>query len=304
MTSRRASTKKKRSSAAGKPRARQISNWLDFIRPHLDRYVTLPRGEQKDYVERLSEEMRQLEIDNGGRREAPGPSVNTLRRYMAAAQFLESHGIVTFPAGRPRMPAAAVEAIARISKRDPAYAQTLLADLAVGQQTIRGLRSQLEDMPEQGLSPDPNIRKFSYEELRQALSKFASGLFGKPVAPEEFQLAEFEFGPDVVPVATFDPLAHPFATGKFGDDRRVAIFDESTVRWKVSPDRAKREFKRNIAVATTMFDIVAVCCATLQSDVDDMRARMYGDCRKRVLVLTGALASEVGGHLEPIKHLK
>src|ERR1039458_7918404 len=86
----------------------------------------------------------------------------------------------------------------------------------------------------QGLSPDPNIRKFSYEELRQALSEFASGLFGKPVAPAKFHLADFELGPDVVP---------------------VAIFDESTVRWKVSPDRAKREFKRNIAVATTLFDI-------------------------------------------------
>lgn len=304
MTSRRASAKQKRPKRIGKPRTRQLSNWLEFIRPHLDHYVTLPRGEQKNYVERLSEEMRQLRIDQGGRPEAPGPSVNTLRRYMAAAQFLQSHGIVNFPAGRPRMPAAAVEAIASISKRDPAYAQTLLADLMAGRQTIRGLRTQLENLPEQGFPPDPNIRRFSYEELQQALSEFASRVFGKPVAPEEFQLAEFSLGPDVVPVATFDPLAHPFATGKFGDGRRVAIFDESTVLWKVSPDRAKREFKRNIAVATTMFDIVAVCCATLQSDVDDMRARMYGDCRKRVLVLTGALSSEVGVHLEPIMYLK
>jgi hypothetical protein len=304
MTSRRASKKKKRSRAAGKPRTRQISNWLDFIRPHLDRYVTLPRGDQKKFVEGLSEEIRELRVDNGDRSEAPGPSVNTLRRYMAAAQFLESHGIVKFPPDRPRMPAAAVEAIARISKRDPAYAQSLLADLLAGRQTVRRLRTELEDMPEQGLSPDPNIRKFSYDELRQALSEFVGGLFGKPVAPAEFLLADFEFGPDVVPVATFDPLAHPFATGKFGDDRRVAIFDESTVRWKVSPDRAKREFKRNIAVATTLFDIVAVCCATLQSDVDDMRARMLDHCRKRVLVLTGALSSDVGDHLEPIMHLK
>ncbi|HEY5378177.1 MAG TPA: hypothetical protein VIJ78_01405 [Pseudolabrys sp.] len=304
MTPRRTSTKKKRSKPAGKSRARQISNWLAFIHPHLGRYVTLPSGDQKKYFERLSEEMRQLEIDEGGRRDAPGPSVNTLRRYMAAAQFLESHGIVKFPAGRPRMPAAAVEAIVRISKRDPAYAQTLLADLMAGRQTIRRLRTELEGMPEQGLAPDPNIRKFSYEELRQALSKFASGLFGKPVAPTEFQLTEFEFEPDVVPVATFDPLAQPFATGEFGDGRRVAIFDESTVRWKVSPDRARREFKRNIAVATTLFDIVAVCYTTLQSDVDDMRARMLDHCRKRVLVLTGVLASEVGEHLEPMTHFK
>jgi len=238
--------------------------------------------------------MRQLEIDQGGRAEVAGPSVNTLRRHMAAAQFLESHGIVAFPAGRPRVPAAAVEAVARISKRDPAYAQTLLADLIAGRQTVRGLRTQLENMPEQGLSPDPNIRKFTYEELQQALSKFASRVFGKPIAPEEFQLADFELGPEVVPVAMFDPLAHPYATGNFGDGRRIVVFDESTVRWNVSPDRAKREFKRNIAVATTMFDIVAVCCVTLQSDVDDMRARMYDECRKRLLVLSGVLSSEVG----------
>jgi hypothetical protein len=56
----------------------------------------------------------------------------------------------------------------------------------------------------------------------------------------EFQLADFELGPDDVPVATFNLLAQPFAIGKFGDDRRVAIFDESTVRWKVSPDLATR----------------------------------------------------------------
>jgi hypothetical protein len=48
MTSRRASPKKKRSKRPGKPRTRQISNWLDFIRPRLDLYVTLPRGDQKN----------------------------------------------------------------------------------------------------------------------------------------------------------------------------------------------------------------------------------------------------------------
>jgi hypothetical protein len=300
----RAPTKKSNPRSAGKPRAPQISNWLDFIRPHLERYVRLPRGEQKDYVERVSKELREFRIDHGGSPDAPGPSVNTLRRHMAAAQFLESHGIVAFPVGRPRVPAAAVEAVARIAKRDPAYAQTLLADLIAGRQTVRGLLTQLENMPEQGLSPDPNIRKFTYEELQQALSKFASRVFGKPIAPEQFQLADFELGPDVVPVAMFDPLAHPFATGNFGDGRRCVVFDESTVRWNVSPDRAKREFKRNIAVATTLFDIVAVCCVTLQSDVDDMRGRMYDDCRKRLLVLSGALSSEVGNYLEPLIHLK
>ncbi len=300
----RAPTKKPSPRSARKPRAPQISNWLDFIRPHLERYVRLPRGEQKDYVERVSKELREFRIDHGGRSDAPGPSVNTLRRYMAAAQFLESHGIVAFKAGHSRVPAAAVEAVARISKRDPSYAQTLLADLIAGRQTVRKLRTQLEVMPTEGLAPDPNIRKFSYEELQQALSKFASRVFGKPIAPEEFQLADFELGPEVVPVAMFDPLARPYATGKFGDGRRIVVFDESTVRWNVSPDRAKREFKRNIAVATTMFDIVAVCCVTLQSDVDDMRARMYDECRKRLLVLSGVLSSEVGNHLEPLMHLK
>jgi len=39
-----------------------------------------------------------------------------------------------------------------------------------GRQTAHGLRAQLKDIPEQGLAPDPNARKFSYEELQQALS--------------------------------------------------------------------------------------------------------------------------------------
>jgi cyanate lyase len=43
----------------------------------------------------------------------------------------------------------------------------------------------------------------------------------------------------------------------------------------------------------------------IMSAIDfDMRARMYDDCRKRVLLMTGALSSEVGDHLEPIMHLK
>jgi hypothetical protein len=304
MTSPHAPTKQRQPRSSGKTRARQITNWLDFIRPYLDRYVTLPRGEQKSYVENLSEELRENRLENGGPPDAPGPSVNTLRRYMAAAQFLESHGIVKFPQERVRLPSASVEAIMRISKRDAAYAQTLLADLMAGRQTIRGLRKQLENLPEEGLAPDLNIRQISYDELVQALSEFATRLIKMPVAPEKFELADFKLGPDVVPVATFDPLAPPYATGKFGDRRQFIIFDESTVRWKVSPDRARREFKRNVAVATTMFDIVAVCCATLQSDVDDMRARMHDDGRKHLLVLTGALSSEVADHLEPILNFK
>jgi hypothetical protein len=284
-------------------RAPQMRDWLDFIKPHLERYVLLPRGEQKKFVERLSEEMREVRIQEGGLPTAPGPSVNTLRRWMAAAQYLESHGIVRFEEGKPRVPAAAVEMVSRISKRDPAHAQTLLADLLAGRQTVRRLRTELENMPEDGLSPDPDVRKISYGELQQALREFAGQLFGKSAAAVEFELTDFELGPRVLPAATFDPLAQPYATGTFSKERRVVVFDESTVRWKVSPDRARREFKRNIAVAAAMFDIVAVCCATLRSDVDDVRGGMYPDCRQRVLVLTGALAPDVGERVSPLRGL-
>ena len=38
-----------------------------------------------------------------------------------------------------------------------------------------------------------------------------------------------------------------------------------------------------------MFDIDGVCYVTLHSDIDDMRARMYNECRKPLLVLSGVL---------------
>ncbi len=90
-----------------KPPARAIAQWLDFIRPHLDRYAQAGRGEQKKYIDDLSKMV--------------GTGVDTLRRFIWAAQFLESHRITQFPPGIQRMPLASVEVIMRISKRDPVY---------------------------------------------------------------------------------------------------------------------------------------------------------------------------------------
>ena len=58
-------------------RARQIGNRLAFVRPHADRYETLPRGEQRKLIEMLSKKSGSSEIP--------------------AARLLETNGIREFP---------------------------------------------------------------------------------------------------------------------------------------------------------------------------------------------------------------
>src|ERR1700757_3056341 len=86
-----------------RPRAPQIRNWLAFIRPHADRYAALPRGERMQLVAELSKKT--------------GTRENTLRRFIAAAQVLETHGIREIPPGRKYLPVGSVEAIEGISKK-------------------------------------------------------------------------------------------------------------------------------------------------------------------------------------------
>ncbi|MGB9117433.1 hypothetical protein, partial [Bradyrhizobium sp.] len=114
-------------------RAAPITDWHGYIRPHLRAYEELVPGKQGECIAKLSRKV--------------GSSDNTLRRFIAAAQFLEAMGITELPTDRRRMPVAAVEAIARIGKRDPGRVRPLLAELAEGEHTIRDLKDELSQMP-------------------------------------------------------------------------------------------------------------------------------------------------------------
>ena len=124
-----------RRSGSGKPRkrAKTIVNWLGFIRPHLQEYSALPPGEQLKLLQKLSDKT--------------GTNVNTLRRYLGAARFLESvFAITVFPPNRQRMPIASVEAISRIYRKDPNAGRTYMQQLVAGHLTIVELKKQLKNM--------------------------------------------------------------------------------------------------------------------------------------------------------------
>lgn len=255
-----------------KERAPQISNWLEFIRPHLDPYGRLPRGEQKDYLEKLSAKMK--------------TGVKTLRGFIAAAQYLESNGITSFPEKAKRMPVASIEAIIRIGKRDPARAKKLLEDLSQGGWAARTLHDELQaskkETPDKTKTPEPRRPPDANQlEFCKALERLTD------CPPWYCRFTEFTLSD--LPKTLFDRLAFPRAVVDLSDGKQVVVFDESAIAWAVSPDRAKREFIRNVAVAATVVDFVLVCCTTHCRDLEKFKSLLRADIRDRIAIHYGAV---------------
>jgi hypothetical protein len=255
----------------GKKPAKRISDWLAFIRPHLDSYTALQRGEQKKFITTLSE--------------TTGSSINTLRRYIAGAQFLESHSIREFPRGLARMPIASVEAIARINRRDPREARWLLEGLSRGSWTIQALNDKLNELPDKPRRAESHMR-VTLAQLQAEVAKFVSHETRRKVTAARVRVVEFE---SAAAAAAFDRLAFPRLVLLLPEDIRVAVFDESSIVWHVSAHRPGREFVRNIAVALSLFDFVVVLCTELQPEVERLTAEMREHSRTRVMTRRGIL---------------
>lgn len=273
-------------------RATPIVNWLAFIRPHLKDYSLLPYGGQLKFIEGLAK--------------TTGSSLNTLRRYIGAAEFLESFGIKEFPAGVKHMPVAAVEMIARISKQNPEAGRYFLDGLLRGSGTILRLKQELDALRKAGRPrrQDDHAMRISKEPLFDLIEELLRsepvtlqyvkqpGLLHGPRAgehsvPKDHVLIEFKEWPG--PVGAFAKVAYPRAVVALRNDGYLAVFDESILPWATSPAMVTREFLRNIAVATAMFDFVVVLCSTLQPDVERIVAAMREESRRRVRVQKGAL---------------
>lgn len=268
------SQQRSRRPSTRKPGAPPMTQWLDFIRPFLDRYARLGRGEQKKFIQALANEMDK--------------SVNTLRRFIWAAQFLESHGITYFASGVEQMPLNAVEFVMRIAKRDPEHAKRMLDALRKGTVSVGKLKSEFAATSDRRAAAEPTADRIGEKQLRAIIAKLAARP-RKPVAASGITLREFELWntPDVL----FDRLAHPVAIAELRDGRKAVIFDEGAVAWSVSPDRATREFLRNIAVAETLYDFVIVFCSNMENDVVRLRSVMRAECRRRISVRIGVLES-------------
>jgi hypothetical protein len=132
-------------------RAASTPDWFAFIRPHLGAYRRAGFGDQTPLLEATSTDS--------------GLQLNTLRRYVAAAELLEEAGIVDFGGYKPP-PVAAVEVIARIAKRDPARGRVLLQEMQRGSRTVRSLQEELSATPsEPAAGRVPTMSRAKLEKL-------------------------------------------------------------------------------------------------------------------------------------------
>jgi hypothetical protein len=260
-------------------RADPIPDWLGFIRPQLHSYQRLPWGGQQAFIKKLSQRT--------------GSSENTLRRFIAAAEFLEGYGITTLAAGRRPLPIAAVEVIGRISKKDPARGRMLLDKFMNGVGTIQILKDELANMAKgkpswQGKPATP----VSATDVNKAITGLARSLGPGvesllPFYQEDWRFLKFSAWPG--PAGIFAKAAWPAFVMPLYQGRYAVIFDEATLAWAASPATVTREFIRNIAIAVAMFDFVLVLCNVLQADVTRAIEAMRDECRGRIRVLPGTL---------------
>jgi hypothetical protein len=210
-----------------------------------------------------------------------GSSENTLRRFLGAAAFLDAAGIAALPPDR-RMPVGSVEAVARISKRDPVQGAQLLKDLGRGMWTIATLKQQLANAADPEQTTPSTLGETSESLLDVALccKERLRELPGDEMAIVRFR----EWRP--LP-ARFDGVAEPALVLSFPRDRAMAVFDEASLSWATSALRARREFLRSIVMAAAMFDFVCVFTMALNEELLRCVGALRPESSKRIWIEQG-----------------
>jgi hypothetical protein len=241
---------------------RVANDWLPYIRPHLRPYEALGRGERRDYIAKLSKKVRL--------------SDNTLRRFIAAAQFLEAEGITEMPP-EVRMPVAAIERIARIAARQPERRRKLLEDVAEGRLTILQLRELLKRSrkavkPKRLSALATSLEGFVMQELEvRRLGKRSNMVL---------RFAEDgEFG------WLFPAPIKPSFVVHLPEARRVLVLDERASRGAGSSFIAqRREFLRHILVGASLYDFVFVFVSAWRNDVQKLLRQMRPILRSQIIL--------------------
>jgi len=264
-----------RKSGDRKPRAKPVENWLALIRPHMREYDALPQLARKQFIAALTKQT--------------GTSDNTLRRFVAAAQFLEVFGITELPATRKRLPVGSVEAVARIAKKDLHRAQSLLNDLVKGKWSIEALKEELKKTPSVRRKPRNMANVYRDSEKRLIDLIYHEGRIDGDLFLDESPHT-IRFYKDLGSVAPlFDSLAEPVLAAELRGRRWLVVFDESAVKWGTSAQRAQREFVRNILSATALFKLVIVFCSDMRANIELAVSLMDEMCCERVRIESGAL---------------
>jgi len=216
-----------------------------------------------------------------------GTSENTLRRFIAAAQVLETHGIRELPPGVKYLPVASAEATERISKKNPERGRRLFNGLFEGSGSIRDFKAVLADMPKRAslLKTSGRVKSFSVDDIPDMIARRAH------VSHRDLTSIRFIDAPLKRSSNLFAKTAAPVLVASMSYGRRAAVFDESVLAWSAGRAMITRKFLRNIAVATATFDYVLVLCTTLTSEVRDLVGEMPQVCKDRAVALSGVFDS-------------
>lgn len=247
---------------AAKP-GRAANYWLSYIRPHLRSYEALGRGERRDYIAKLS---KKVELSD-----------NTLRRFIAAAQFLEGEGIVELPPS-VRMPVAAVERVARIAARQPERRRELLDEIARGKLTVLVLREMLKKggksaVRHQRARAPSNLEERVIQELEaRRICKRGEARLTRADEDELWWLFATSMRPSLI--------AHlPRA-------RRVLVIeDRASTASTASFALRRRELLRNILAGAALYEFVFVCASIWRSDVEKLVQAMSPAMRTHVILI-------------------
>jgi hypothetical protein len=225
-------------------------------------------GERLKYIAKLSKETKL--------------SDNSLRRYIAAAQFLEAEGITEIKPGT-RLPVAAVERIARIAAFKPGSQHRLLHEAQSGMASVEFLGTMLKGIKKTEVKArldrlaEPSRPLEEFADLADAAkaelaSRGVADVASMKVFPFD-QLDTSEY---------FEWQAKPVFAIKLPEERRAAVMDDRTPRSFV---RQRKEFKRNILCAATFYDYVLVYAPTWQAEIEKLRKAVLPSIRERIISL-------------------
>jgi hypothetical protein len=248
----------------GKP---TLPNWLAYIRPHIKPYQALGRGERRKYIEKLSKQTKL--------------SDNSLRRFIAAAQFLEAEGITDLPPGG-RLPLGAVENIARIAAHDPSRRRTLLDEVAAGRMTIDQVAAELEKT-RKSAKRGANASNLRLEDL--AINE----LKARQVDLKGMSLLSFDDDGDT---RYFDSQTRPALVIRVPEKPPIVVMDGRRFGGTAASFmRQRKEFLRNVLVAVGLYETVLVYAPQWYGDVERLIHHARPAVGKRIVLIGSPEAS-------------
>ncbi len=250
----------------GKPK---LPNWLAYVRPHVQPYLALGKGERQKYIEKLS---KKTDLSD-----------NSLRRMIAAAQFLEAEGITDLPPGG-RLPLGSVENIARIAAYEPSRRRGLLDEVWAGRLTIDQLAEELEKT-RRNAKRRANAKLVDPQELADQI---LASLAVQTLKTKRFNLGEISVHSfdDDGDLRYFDLQTKPALVIRLPKKPPIVVMDGGqTGGAAASFMRQRKEFLRNVLVAAGLYETVLVYAPHWNEDLERLKHHARPSVGGRIIII-------------------